>query len=98
MSNASEVKDADRGPHETWCDTQNAISKLCNCMASSYIDRIEDLESIIDRQARVIEKLREQRDNLIPAALAEYATPMQVSDYRESLEYDIKDIEKGEGT
>lgn len=56
------------------------------------------LKAEVSRQARVIEKLKEQRDNLIPFALEEYATPMQVSDYRESLEYDVKDIEQGERT
>lgn len=58
-------------------------------------NEIAEKDATIARQARVIEKLREQRDNLIPFALEEYATPMQVSDYRESLEYDVKAIEQG---
>ena len=46
MSNG-EVKDADRGSHEVWCDTQNNISELCNCIASEYIEKIERHERIV---------------------------------------------------
>lgn len=38
------MSDKDRGFHEVWCDTQNNISEFCNCLASGYIDKIEELE------------------------------------------------------
>lgn len=37
------MTDKDYGPHETWCDTQNNISDWCNCLAGSYIEKIDDL-------------------------------------------------------
>lgn len=49
MSNG-EVKDADRGSHEVWCDTQNNISELCNCIASEYIEKIERYERIVSEK------------------------------------------------
>jgi hypothetical protein len=47
------VTDAEMGPHEVWCDTQNAISHRCNCMASTYIDKIEDMQKRIDELSPV---------------------------------------------
>lgn len=41
------MSDAEMGPHEVWCDTQNNISHRCNCMASTYIDKIEDTQKRI---------------------------------------------------
>lgn len=63
MSDGKEVKDADRGPHETWCDTQNNISERCNCMASSYIDRLESYETTIAELRSEVEKLRHDCGN-----------------------------------
>lgn len=42
------MSDAEQGPHEVWCDTQNMISHRCNCMASTYIDKMEDMQKRID--------------------------------------------------
>lgn len=41
----SEVKDADMGHHESWCDCKNSISNYCNCLASGYIEQIHDLKA-----------------------------------------------------
>lgn len=30
--------------HESWCDTQNNISKTCNCIVSYPLEVIEDLQ------------------------------------------------------
>lgn len=110
MSDASEVKQSDIYVHHQ-SGKAFILAELHHRIVSELkaevvrlkeviqhdVDKVESAYSeTIARQARVIEKLKEQRDNLIPAALAEYATPMQVSDYRESLEYDIKDIEQEE--
>jgi hypothetical protein len=43
------MSDAEMGPHEVWCDTQNAISHRCNCMASTYIDKIEEMQKRIEK-------------------------------------------------
>lgn len=43
------MSDAEIGPHEVWCDTQNAISQRCNCMASTYIDKIEEMQKRIEK-------------------------------------------------
>lgn len=53
-----EVKDAERGPHEAWCDTQNMISERCNCMASSYIDQIDDHLAAMAEKDAEIEKFK----------------------------------------
>ncbi len=36
------------GPHESWCDTQNNISSWCNCVVSTYLDQITDLEKLLE--------------------------------------------------
>lgn len=51
-------------PHEAWCDTENSISKRCNCMASSYLDALEDAKESQAKLLRVIELLVQQRDDL----------------------------------
>lgn len=81
MSDASELKDADKGPHESWCDTQNAISQRCNCMASSYIDQIEDHNRILA-----------ERDELWKRA-TKFVMPGDF-DTGESIEHYIKTLEQ----
>lgn len=41
--------DKDYSPHECWCDTQNNISDRCNCMVSSYIEKIDEMRERIER-------------------------------------------------
>lgn len=61
-------------PHESWCDTENSISKRCNCMASSYLDVLEDAKESQAKLLRVIELLVEQRKaNLNSQLLASQA-------------------------
>jgi hypothetical protein len=50
--------------HESWCDTQNNISERCNCLASGYIEQIEDLRADVNRLL-----------NHLEAATAFYDTP-----------------------
>lgn len=40
---SEKMNDLHRGPHEGWCDCDNKISEVCNCLAGSYIDQIEEL-------------------------------------------------------
>lgn len=42
------MSDKDYSPHECWCDTQNNISDRCNCMVSTYIEKIEDMQARIE--------------------------------------------------
>ena len=53
-----EVKDAERGTHELWCDTQNNISERCNCMVSEYIEKIEDHDRIVAELKAEVERLK----------------------------------------
>lgn len=46
--------------HESWCDTRTGISTSCNCIASEYID---DIEEYIDQ----IESLRVKLDLAVEA-------------------------------
>lgn len=41
--------------HETWCDTQNKISERCNCIVSSYIEQIEDLQAKLELAVNALE-------------------------------------------
>lgn len=50
-------KDAERGPHELWCDTQNNISERCNCIVSTYIDKLEDYDELIKEKDKYIAQL-----------------------------------------
>lgn len=49
-------------PHESWCDTENSISKRCNCLASGYLDALDDAKESQAKLLRVIELLVQQRD------------------------------------
>jgi len=43
--------------HEGWCDTQNKISKVCNCIISGPLDVIEDLRVIIEENRRLNQEI-----------------------------------------
>lgn len=46
--------------HEAWCDTQNNISKICNCMMSYPLEIIENLKETIKAKDALIEKLEQK--------------------------------------
>ena len=52
-------------PHESWCDTENSISKRCNCVASGYLDALEDAKESQAKLLRVIELLVQRRNEWI---------------------------------
>lgn len=44
----------DEFEHEAWCDTQNNISKVCNCMMGYPLEIIENLkETIAELESRL---------------------------------------------
>jgi len=55
------MSDADYSPHETWCDTQNNISQRCNCMVSTYIEIIEEVQ----KENEELRQGLKERDNFI---------------------------------
>lgn len=46
------IPDKDIGPHQEFCDCLVGISEACNCIASSYIEKIEELESGLQEIAK----------------------------------------------
>jgi hypothetical protein len=79
------MDDKDYAPHESWCDTENNISRRCNCMASEYIEKIENLKKIIAKELNenddfgsefvMVNILREENKRL-REALEHYAARM----------------------
>ncbi len=63
--------------HEGWCDTQNKISNVCNCIIGYPLEVIQDQQSKVDklkaineqlvRQCDALNKLREENDELVKA-------------------------------
>lgn len=47
----------DEFEHEAWCDTQNNISKVCNCMMGYPLEVIENLKETIKAKDAEIENL-----------------------------------------
>ena len=45
-------------PHEGWCDTQNDISDLCNCMVGGYIDSLDEANAKIERLKKENKELK----------------------------------------
>ncbi len=58
------VSDSDFGPHESWCDTQNSISERCNCIASTYIEKIDDLRAALKVAREALEFIERDLDQV----------------------------------
>jgi hypothetical protein len=43
--------------HECWCDTQNKISNVCNCIVGYPLEVIQDQQSRIDGLVKALEEL-----------------------------------------
>lgn len=44
-------------PHEGWCDIKNDLGNWCNCMASSYIESLDEANARAEKLVLALSKI-----------------------------------------